>query len=115
MHFCCFLETYLLVHRRSWSNAARTFTIVHPLAPRLSFVSSDSGLCPTGCSRRLRVLVRLGLRPLSKCACGSQRVPLADIDAEDAGDALSPYHGEGECDQSTVVLRPSFARSTKSF
>ena len=33
---------------------------------------------------------------LSRCGCGSQRVPLADDDGEDAGNALGPYDAQCE-------------------
>ena len=62
----------------------------------------DSRPCPSGCSRRSRVIVRQGLR--SGVDVGCQRVPLADDDAEDAGDALQRHRIEGEHGQSTVVL-----------
>ena len=51
----------LLALRRSRSNAAPTFPFlsrVHEPAPRLSFVRSDSGPCPSVCSSRSRVIVR---------------------------------------------------------
>ena len=45
---------------------------------------------------------------VSRCGChGSQRVPLVDDDGEDAGDALGPYHVEGEHSQSAIVCRLS--------
>ena len=47
--------------------------------------------------------VSTGSLMLSPCACGSQRVQLADDDAEDTGDVLGPYHVEGERGQSAVV------------
>ena len=47
--------------------------------------------------------VSTGSLMLSPCACGSQRVQLADDDGEDAGNALGPYDARCERGEFSVV------------
>ena len=93
------------------SPTPRVFTT--PLADSVSSPPTANSVLPGAQVDRASSLdwISTGSLMLSPCACGSQRVQLADDDAEDAGATLAPYHVEGERDQCRC-LSPAPLRSS---